>query len=77
MTERTGVSFKAERGSDDKPFIVVESVVEPLTIQEQGYIAFDLHDGVTDQEAEQIRKFLDENLKHICFTRFETPSDKS
>jgi hypothetical protein len=72
MTERTAVTFSTKRGSDNKPFIVLEAVGEPLSIQESGFISFDLKDGVTDQEAEQIRAFLDEKLVHVCFTRAGT-----
>ena len=71
MTERTKVSFVCKRGADDdKPFIVLEPVVESLTIQEKGFIHFDLAEGTTDAEAESIRELLDSKISAVGFTRF-------
>lgn len=70
MTERTGTSFSLKRGADENAFIAVEPIGEALTIQESGFISFELNPDLTIGELEELERFLNRNLVNICFTRY-------
>lgn len=77
MTERTRVEFTCKQDAAGTPFIVVTPVVEPLTIQEHGFIHFDLVDDITDQDALELQRLLTSKVKNICFTLNSPAADKA
>jgi hypothetical protein len=74
MTERTNCTFKAseytsENGGIYEPWIMVETDGAGIKSLENGFIGFDLREGVTFEEALEIAKLLDDKISAISFTK--------
>jgi hypothetical protein len=70
MTERTRVHFTAKRAADGRPWIMLEAVVENLSVLDEGILGFDLPEGTSDDRAREIETFLNENITNAHFTYF-------
>jgi hypothetical protein len=75
--KRAQYQFKVEEGDD--PYIVAEhSGREPLgerPLKDPDFLAFGLREGISFDEAEQIRDFLNEHLLYVAITRFGDVED--
>ncbi len=71
-TERAEFLFRVAEGSDRgmPVWISLEMGKGSLSVLEDGFLGLDLQPGTTFERAQEIAKFLSENIKGVSHTRF-------
>ena len=67
-TERAGYIFKVKEGIGGIPWIMLEPMDKDISILDKGFLGMDLAPNITYQQAEEIARFLNENIKSVSFT---------
>jgi hypothetical protein len=73
MTVRSKVSFAVKQYPSGNLFIVFAPVSHGLNgegLPERGLWGFDLPEGTSGPQADEIARFLDENITAFTFTRY-------
>jgi hypothetical protein len=60
--------FTVKAHADGTPWIACEPLSGSLSILKKGILGFDLPDGCTHQQAEQIAARLNNNIKNVTYT---------
>ena len=68
MTERARYIFNVKEFPDGQPWICMEPFDSVLTPLKSGFIGFDLADGTTLKQAEEIAAYLDSKLIRVSYT---------
>ena len=71
-TDRAQYVFKVSEAADGTPWISTEPLrAEDIPLLEHAFIGFDLPRGTTLEEAQQIARYLNDNLESISVTLFD------
>lgn len=70
MTVRARFAFVVKQYADGKPWIALEPLQGQLRGEglPTGIFGFDLHQGTTHAQAEQIARYCDNNIEQFTFT---------
>jgi hypothetical protein len=69
-TERANCVFAVKEFADGKPWIMLERSGEGLEVLGDGYIGFELKEGTTLQEAEDLAATLCKSISTVSYTSF-------
>jgi hypothetical protein len=72
MTQRAKFSFRPSRYPSGEYWIVLEAFHEDLDILANGFLGFDLPEGTTANQAEEIAAYLNENIRAVSYTTPKT-----
>ena len=72
MTQRAKFYFKSSRYPSGEYWIVLEAFHEDLDLLATGYLGFDLPEGTTANQAEEIAAYLNENIRAVSYTTPKT-----
>ena len=72
MTQRAKFSFTPSRYPSGEYWIVLEAFHEDLDVLNAGYLGFDLPEGTTANQAEEIAAYLNENIRAVSYTTPKT-----
>ncbi len=70
MTETTSVEFQftVRTSLDAPPWIALEPLSGTLPILQKGSIGFDLYEGTTKEQADEIVDALNDNVESVSYT---------
>jgi hypothetical protein len=68
MTQRAKFYFKPSRYPSGEYWIVLEAFHEDLDVLAAGFLGFDLPEGTTANQAEEIATYLNENIRAVSYT---------
>ena len=68
MTQRAKFYFKARRNSSGDYEILLEAFHEDLDVLAGGLLTFDLPEGATINQAEEIAAYLNENIRAVSYS---------
>ena len=68
MTQRAKFYFKPSRYPSGEYWIVLEAFHEDPDLLSKGYLGFDLPEGTTVNQAEEIAAYLNENIRAVSYT---------
>jgi hypothetical protein len=68
MTQRAKFYFKPNANPDGEYVIALEAFHEDLDVLAGGSLAFDLPEGATANQAEEIAAYLNENIRAISYS---------
>ena len=68
MTQRAKFYFKPSSYPSGEYGIVLEAFHEDLDVLGGGFLGFDLPEGATANQAEEIAAFLNENIRAVSYT---------
>jgi hypothetical protein len=68
MTERAEYIFAVKEYADGTPWIMAEPRRKQLSIFKNGFIGFDLRDGTSFEDAQQLAKEMTERITGITYT---------
>ena len=69
MTKRAKFVFKTRESAGRDPSIVLEPVGESLDVLAGGFLGFDLPEGTTINQAEEIAAYLNEKINSVSYTK--------
>ena len=69
MTERAKFNFRTRETANRDPLIVLEPLRGHLKILDGGFLSFDLPEGTTINQAEEIAAYLNEKIEAISYTK--------
>ena len=72
MTQRAKFYFKPNRYPSGEYWIVLEAYHEDLDLLANAYLGFDLPEGTTANQAEEIAAYLKENIRAVSCTTPKT-----
>jgi hypothetical protein len=70
-TERGKVSFTVKEFADGTPWIMTEQDHKSMPALENAFIAFELNDHTTLEQAQRIADFMNKNLATVSMTIFD------
>lgn len=68
MTERARYTFTVKEHGDGTPFVMLESDWENLRLLERGFLSFDLPEGTSYEQAQEIAGFMNRHLHSLAYT---------
>jgi hypothetical protein len=68
MTQRARFDFKARRLPSGDHWIVLEPLDGDLNVLNGCFLGFDLSEGTTANQAEEVAAFLNENILSVSYT---------
>jgi hypothetical protein len=68
MTQRAKFYFKPSRYPSGEYWIVLEAFHEDLDLLANAFLGFDLREGTTVNQAEEIAAYLNENIRAVSYT---------
>ena len=68
MTEHARMVFRVRELTNGDFWIYLEPSEENLEVLGKGFLGFDLPDGTTANQAEEIAAFLQENISGVSYT---------
>jgi len=71
-TERSRVGFSVKEFSDGTPWIMLDQSSKDMPSLNHAFIGFDLPEGTTLDKAQQISNFMNEHLRNVSMTIFDT-----
>ena len=69
MTKRAKFVFKTKESAGRVPIIVLEPLRESFDVLAGGFLGFDLPEGTTINQAEEIAAYLNEKIDSISYTK--------
>jgi hypothetical protein len=75
MTGRDACRFRVREYGDGTPYISIESYERTLALLKFGNLYFDLPEGTTFEKAQEIAKYMNNNIKSLAYTRLESHVD--
>jgi hypothetical protein len=70
-TERANYMFAVKEFGDGTPWIMLERSGKGLDVLGNGFIGFDLREGISLQEAENLADILRRNVSAVSYTSFK------
>ncbi len=68
MTERDPCRFTVKEHGEGTPFIAVEPCGGDLALLRNGVLCFDLLEGTTYENAQEIAEYLNDNIERLAYT---------
>ena len=68
MTERSDYKVTVKELGDGTPFLMLEPYEGDLTILANGHLSLDLLPGTTYEQAQEIARYLNANIRSFAFT---------
>ena len=69
MTERAKFIFTAKEGANREPYLLLAPAGNDLPILDRGFLSFDLPEGTTINQAEEIAAYLNEKIESVAYTK--------
>jgi hypothetical protein len=68
MTERASYTFTVKEHGDGTPFLMLEPRSENLRLLDRGFLSFDLLEGTSYEQAQEIAGYMSRHLRSLAYT---------